>query len=289
MKYKALIFCVLTLLLNSCGPKKLTEEELALEHLHKTDSLLQLNLFNAAKLQIDSINTLYPKQIAVRKKATTLLYQIELTEHKKNYIYADSVIKIKQLEFDSVAKNFSFEKDTAFQDIGNYVYKNQRTEYKATSTFIKAYVDETGLLYLSSNYCSSYPLHHFSAKFSIGDVYAETEKVTKDGFNHSFKDDDKTIERVIYKSLSNKDIGTLVQQNIGKTIVVTLQGEKRKSNFTLSTNEKKAISEAFNLSVILTDLKNLERIINISKKKIILLEDHIRIDQLENQKLTNKP
>lgn len=279
MKYKSLIYCFIVVLSSSCGPKILTEEEQAQIHLQQADSFFSKQELNGAKMQIDSINKLFPKQVAIRKKARTILYNIQLIEYKNNLIYADSVIKIKQLELDSVLKNFTLEKNKDYQDIGNYIYNNQRTENKIGSTFIKGYVDEKGLLYLSSNYCSEAPIKHFSAKFSIGDVSVETEEVRDDGFNHSFKDEDKTFERVIYKSIANKDIATLVQQNSGKTIVVTLQGEKRKSSFCLTSNEKRVISEAYNLSIILSDLKNLERIIEISKKKIILLEKNIQSDK----------
>lgn len=281
MKYKSLIYCFIVALSTSCGPQILTKEEQAQIHLQKADSFFSIKELNGAKMQIDSINRLFSKQVSIRKKANTILYNIQLIEYKKNLIYADSVIKIKQVELDSILKNFTLEKDKTYQDIGNYIYNNQRTENKTGSTFIKAYVDENGILYLSSNYCSEVPIKHFSAKFAIGDVFAETEKVSDDGFNHSFKDEGKTFERVIYKNNTNRNIATLVQQNNGKTIVVTLQGEKRKSTFWLTFNEKKAISEAYNLSIILSDYKNLERIINISKKKIILLEKNIQTDKEE--------
>jgi len=283
MRYKPLIFSLLIFFTISCGPKKLTDEELAQQHLAKSEKLFNSNEINAAKMQIDTINKFFEKQVAVRKKANTLSYNIQLIEQKKNLIYADSVIKIKQREVDSIAKNFKFEKDTAYEDLGNYVYKSQRVENTLGGTFIRAYVDEKGKLYLSSLYCSKVPLKHFSARFTIGDIFAETEKVTDDGYNHSFKDGEATFETVIYKSNANKEIGTLVQQNSGKTIVVTLQGEKRKATFLLTSNEKKAISEACNLSVYLTDLKNLERIITVSKKKIILLEENLRQDKEDSK------
>ncbi len=286
MKFRSLTFFLLIATLNSCGPKELTDEEKAQIHLEKSDSLYLAEKFNAAKMQIDTINNIYIKQIAIRKKANTLLYNIDLIEHKKNLIYADSVIVLKKKELDSIAKEFRFEKEEKYQDIGNYIYKTQRTEYNPSGTYIKAYVDEKGFFYLSSHYCNEYPLKHNSARFTIGDVFAETEVVTEDGFNHSFVDDNKTYEKVIYQSNSNKDIGSLIQQNTGKRIVVSLQGNKRKHRLTLTTNEKKAISEAYNLSIVLTDFKNLERIIEISKKKIILLEENLRLDETKDKSPT---
>ena len=278
MKINLLILLIITGIAYGCGPRKLSEKELAEIHLQKTDSLFNKEAYNAAKLHIESIHTQYPKEIAVRKKANSILYSIELIEYKRNLIYADSVIRIKQKELDSITKIFRFEKNNQYQTIGNYVYKHQITEYNPTGTYIKGFVDENGLFYLSSHYCGTYPINHFVTRFNIKDVYAETDTVTQEGFNHSFTDNDKYFERVIYKSEANKDIGILIQQNSGKTIVVTLQGKKKKYTFWLSTNEKKAITEAYNLAVVLGDFKNLERIIDVSKKKIIFLENIIQTD-----------
>ena len=69
MKFKSLIFCFLVVSVYSCGPKELTEEELAQVHFQKSDSLFNLHKLNAAKMQIDTINKLFPRQVAIRKQA----------------------------------------------------------------------------------------------------------------------------------------------------------------------------------------------------------------------------
>lgn len=273
---KLLVASTLILLVTNCGPKKLTEEELAQKQLSNAESCFESQKLNTAKMHIDSINNLYPKQIGIRKKANLIFSKIQLIELKRNLIYADSVLKLKQVEFKNRAKNFTLEKDEKYEDIGNYIYKKQKTENNTGRTYIKPMVEETGTFILSSIYCSQNAIKHQSAKFSVGNLFAETEIVPEEsGYNYKFVDDNTTYETVIYRDQSNEGIAIFIQQNIDKTITVNLIGKKKNSNFILSQSDKQAISEAYNLSVILKDIRNLERIIKTSKRKIILYESDI--------------
>lgn len=274
LNFIALVLVIFTL--SSCGPSKLSDKELALDHLNKAERCFSKNELNAAKLQLDTINKQFPKEVATRKKADMLFTRIQLLEQKRNLVYADSLVIIKQVEFDSIAKNFNFEKDEKYEDVGNYIYKKQGTEENAGRTYIKPLVEETGMFILSSLYCSVKPIKHNHAKFSVGDLFAETEVVPEEsGYNYSFKDGNATFETVIYRSNSNEAIANFVQQNANKPILVTLTGAKGKMSYTLSSNEKKAISEAYNLSIVLKDLQNLKRIIKSSKKKILIFESYL--------------
>ncbi|MDR3704770.1 MAG: hypothetical protein P4L28_02550 [Paludibacteraceae bacterium] len=273
MKVRLIAFPILILLLFSCGSKKLTDKEQAQAHLEIAQKLFKSNKLNAAKIQIDSINKLFPKEVSVRKKANDIFTQIQLIEQKKNLIYADSLFKIRKVTLDSMTRNFSFEKDEKYEDVGNYIYKSQRAENNTGRTYVKALVEETGTFLLSSIYCGAKPIKHFSTKFSVGDLLAETETVPDgSGYNYTYNDNGNTYENVIYRTDANKSIASFVQQNAKKPILVTLTGKSGKKTYTLSEGEKKAISEAYNLSVVSSDVKKLERVINVSKKKIILYE-----------------
>lgn len=276
MTRKLFVAAIFILLLNSCGQKKLTDEELAQMQLKNAEQCFSSNKLNTAKLHIDSINNLYPKQVAIRKKADLIFSKIQLIEQKRNLIYADSVLRLKQQEFKALSKNFILEKDEKYEDVGNYIFKKQKAEDNAGKTYIKPLVEESGALIISSIYCSTHPIKHHSAKFSVDNVFAETETVPEEsGYNYSFVDGQATFENVIYKSQTSEGIAAFIQQNIDKNITVTLLGKKGKTSFSLSTNDKKAISEAYNLSVVLKDIKDLERIIKTAKRKIILYEASI--------------
>ncbi|MDR1679674.1 MAG: hypothetical protein LBR81_07855 [Prevotellaceae bacterium] len=275
MQIRIFTILVVALVFAACGKKPATEAELAQAHFLAAEQYFADNKLNAAKFELDTIKSLYPKQVAVRRRADSLFIKIQLIELKRNLVYADSLLRVKQPSLDSAARNFVFEKNESYEDLGNYVYKALRTEVKAGSTYIKPLVDENGNFLLTSVLYGG-AIGHYQARFSVGSLFAETDKVTPDmGYSHSFVDNGSTIETVIYKGDSNKEIAAFVQQNADKAILVTLTGAKGKRSYTLSAAERKAISESYNLSVIVSDVRNLERIVETSKKKIILYENEI--------------
>lgn len=94
-----------------------------------------------AKLQIDSIRILYPKAFEARKQGVKLMQQVDLKEQRKSLIYLDSMMVVKQAQLDSVKGNFVLEKDTAYQEVGNYFYPTQTVE-KEYRPFILARASE---------------------------------------------------------------------------------------------------------------------------------------------------
>lgn len=71
-------------------------------------------------MQIDSIRILYPKAFEARKQGVKLMQQVDLKEQQKSLIYLDSMMVVRQAQLDSVKDNFVLEKDTAYQEVGNY-------------------------------------------------------------------------------------------------------------------------------------------------------------------------
>ncbi len=247
---------------------KPTEKELAAAQLQKADSLFAQNDLEAAKLQIDSLKKLYPNLLDERKKAEILSTKIKLTEQQRNLSFAREQLPEALHCFDSISKNFVFEKDEAYQDAGNFVYKTQQY---ASGNCLKPYVEESGALMLTSLYRGGSDIKHNAIKLSAGNVSVESETVTEDGYNHRFRDNELFFERVTFRS-NNAAIASFVQENSLKNILVTLQGDTRKTTFYLSSNEKKAIAEAQNLAIALTSLRHLQRIITTAEKKKILYE-----------------
>lgn len=91
--------------------------------------------YSLAKLQIDSIRTLYPKAFEVRKAGIKLMQQIDLAEQTKTLAYLDSMMTVKQAALDSIKGKFVLEKDTAYQEVGNYFYPTQVVEKTSAVRF----------------------------------------------------------------------------------------------------------------------------------------------------------
>ena len=144
------LVALFALLLAACddgGEKK------AQLHLQKAETALKQENFNEAKLQIDSIRILYPKAFEARKQGIRLMQQVDLKEQQKSLVYLDSMMQVKQAQLDSIKGNFVLEKDTAYQEVGNYFYPTQTVEKNIGRSFLRGQVNEQGemscLLYTS--------------------------------------------------------------------------------------------------------------------------------------------
>ena len=124
-------------LLASCGDGGEKEAQI---RLRKAEAALQQENFSEAKLQIDSIKVLYPKAFEARKQGIKLMQQVDLKEQGKTLVYLDSMMQVKQSQLDSIKGNFVLEKDTAYQDIGNWFYPTQVVEKSLGRTYLRGQV-----------------------------------------------------------------------------------------------------------------------------------------------------
>ena len=86
MKKIAICIPLVAALLMAChGDRKAAEERLA-----QAQALYERNEFFGAKNEIDSIKTLYPKEVTVLRQALTLMRQVELKEAERNIAFCDS-------------------------------------------------------------------------------------------------------------------------------------------------------------------------------------------------------
>ena len=172
------LVALFALLLAACddgGEKK------AQLHLKKAETALKQENFNEAKLQIDSIRILYPKAFEARKQGIRLMHQVDLKEQQKSLVYLDSMMQVKQAQLDSIKGNFVLEKDTAYQEVGNYFYPTQTVEKNIGRSFLRGQVNEQGEMSITSIYCAGGKLHHAAVKVSVGDTFAETP-ASKDSY-----------------------------------------------------------------------------------------------------------
>lgn len=152
--------------------------------------------YNTSKLRIDSIRTLYPKAFEVRKAAVGLMQRVELDEQQKTLAYLDSMMVQKQASLDSIRGEFVLEKDTAYQETGNYFYPTQVVEKNIGRSFLRAQVSERGEMSLTSIYCGG-SIHHTSVKVSVdGDTYAQTPMSTD---SYESTDLGRAVEKADYK------------------------------------------------------------------------------------------
>ena len=230
-------------------------EKEAQMRLRKAEAALQQENFSEAKLQIDSIKVLYPKAFEARKQGIKLMQQVDLKEQRKTLVYLDSMMQVKQLQLDSIKGNFVLEKDTAYQEIGNWFYPTQVVEKNTGRTFLRGQVSELGEMSLTSIYCAGGALNHTSVKVSVGDTYAETP-ATKDSYTTT--DLGRTIEKADYKVGEDGGVVGFIVANQDKNIQLTFVGDKTYKT-AMQKNDRKAIVELTGLARILSGMEEIRK------------------------------
>ena len=238
--------------LTGCGDGGEKQAQL---HLQKAEKALLLENFNEAKLQIDSIKVLYPKAFEARKKGIKLMQQVDLKEQTKTLAYLDSALLVKQAQLDSIKGNFVLEKDTAYQDIGNYFYPTQTVEKSLGRSFLRGQVSELGEMSLTSIYCAGGKLNHTSVKVSVGELFAETP-MSKDSYETT--DLGKTIEKSDYKVGEDGGVVGFIIANQDKNIQLQFVGDKTYRT-AMHKNDRKAIVELAELARILSGMEEIRK------------------------------
>ena len=245
----ALLVCAV---LTGCGDGGEKQAQL---HLQKAEQALLLENFSEAKLHIDSIKVLYPKAFEARKKGIKLMQQVDLKEQSKTLAYLDSALQVKQAQLDSIKGNFVLEKDTAYQDIGNYFYPTQTVEKSLGRSFLRGQVNELGEMSLTSIYCAGGKLNHTSVKVSVGELFAETP-MSKDSYETT--DLGKTIEKSDYKVGEDGGVVGFIIANQDKNIQLQFVGDKTYRT-AMQKTDRKAIVELAELARILSGMEEIRK------------------------------
>lgn len=261
MKLNKLIALPLFMTLFSCN----SDEKKAEELFQRAESSFATGDYSLAKLQIDSIRTLYPKAFEVRKAGIKLMQQVDLQEQQKTLVYLDSVMAVKQASLDSIKGNFVLEKDTAYQEVGNYFYPTQTVEKNIGRSFLRGQVNERGEMSITSIYCAGGKLHHRAVKVSVDDLFAETP-ISPDCYETT--DLGKAIEKADYKLGSDGGVIAFITANQDKKRIRLEFIGDRNYKTTMQPNDIKAIAELSRLAQVLSSIEAIKKEQNEANLKI---------------------
>lgn len=261
MKLNKLIALPLFMALFSCN----SDEKKAEELFQRAESSFATGDYSLTKLQIDSIRTLYPKAFEVRKAGIKLMQQVDLQEQQKTLVYLDSVMAVKQASLDSIRGNFVLEKDTAYQEVGNYFYPTQTVEKNIGRSFLRGQVNERGEMSITSIYCAGGKLHHRAVKVSVDDLFAETP-ISPDCYETT--DLGKAIEKADYKLGSDGGVIAFITANQDKKRIRLEFIGDRNYKTTMQPNDIKAIAELSRLAQVLSSIEAIKKEQNEANLKI---------------------
>lgn len=250
---KTVLSAVLALsVLTGCGDGGEKEAQVRLQ---KAEAALQQDHFSEAKMQIDSIKLLHPKAFKARKAGIRLMQQVDLKEQQKTLAYLDSALQVKQAQLDSIKGGFVLEKDTAYQEVGNWFYPSQVVEKNVGRSFLRAQVSELGEMSLTSIYCAGGKLNHTSVKVSVGDTFAETP-MTKDSY--ATTDLGRTIEKADYKLGEDGGVAGFIVSNADKNIRLAFIGDKTYTT-TMQKSDRQAFVQLTELARILSGMEEIRK------------------------------
>lgn len=240
-------------------------EKKAGEKLRTAREAFERGDYNEAKIQIDSIKILYPKAFETRRQGIGLMQQVELKEQENSLVYLDSMLQVKQDEFEKIKGKFTFEKDAEYQKIGNYLHPSQVIEKNLHRSFLRFQVDETGKMSMTSIYCGPRNIHHVAVKVTAPDgSFAETP-ASKDSYETT--DLGEKIEKADYKLGEDGNVIGFIYLNKDKNIKVNYLGE-RPYITTLTPNDRKAAAQVYELAQILSSITEIKKNMEEANLKI---------------------
>lgn len=221
--------------------------------------------FSEAKIILDSVKTLYPKAFNARKERIRLLQEVDLKEQQKSLVFLDSMLLVKQKEFEAMKGIFVLEKDTVYQAIGNYFYPTQTVEKNINRSYLRGQVNEQGAMSLTSIYCGPYNIHHTAVKVSAKDgTFAETPA---SGDSYETSDLGVKTEKADYKLGNDGGIIAFISLNQDNPLTLEYIGDKNYKT-TMQPTDRKAIAQLYELSQVLSSIEQIKKEIKEANLKI---------------------
>jgi len=266
------LISVLFLLLTSCGSSSTQAERDIEARFSLIDNLINENLLNVAKIELDSIHILHPRALDARRKARVLQDTVVVRENLRNLAFLDSLLPIRQHQADSIGRNFRFEKDERFQTVGNFVYRQLTIEQNFTRNYLRAFVDENADFLLVSHFTGSNRNNHTSVRASVGELFATTDTIPLSSpFNHAFTEGGTTWETITFRNETAGNLPAFIAQYPNERIRIELTGGRGAVYF-LTEMDRRALAETYNFWVALRDVRMLER--EIERANAVI--EHIR-------------
>ncbi|WP_430810195.1 MULTISPECIES: hypothetical protein [unclassified Carboxylicivirga] len=237
----------------ACGPNK---EELAREKLERAEQLFAGKKFNDAKLEIDSIEELYPGQIEFITRGQDLLRQIRIEEQKQSMAFLDSMLHLKEAELNPLMKNFIISDDYGKKKI--LIHKRQKPENSYARTYLRAHLDLEGNFYISSRYTGTERIYHDQIKVYFSGNNVLSEVVPEDGFNNRhFEDGENHWEVINFKDGKDNGVIDFIASNADQSLKVQFRGKKY-YYIVMEKFDKEAIRDGYEISFVLKEIQHIK-------------------------------
>lgn len=261
MNTKIVYLSLCALLLVACAP---SDTERAQVLVQQAQTLVDNGQWRQARIVLDSVHTVYPKEVAQRRLAKALSDSITYLEAQSTLAYADSMLPPLLEQSDKLLKQFKYEKDAQYEDKGRYVHRLLHTSSNTARNFLQAYVRDDRQTIVKSYYYGSYQVNQQQVTLS-----AQGEEVRFSGSNHAFEvegwheimtlEDENALQLLNFISAHHSDR-------------VRVHGAGLKPTHTwvyyLNDKEKEALSATYQLGFLMKDILRLEQMANTARNQI---------------------
>ncbi len=259
---KYLLILLAAAVVTACGK---SDAELAADRVATARQLILQNQLNQAKIELDSVHVLFPREVPARRIAAHLSDSITYIEAQRTLAYSDSLLNTLLPQVDPLLKNFRYEKNEQYEDNGKYVHRLLRTSSNAARCYLQCYVSDQRQTTLKSYYYGAKKIEHKSLTME-----ANGAQLTAQGSLHTFQTEG-WHEILTLNEEDALQLLNFISANKADRIKVVLQG---KSNYIyyLQKNEKDALEQTYLLGILMRDIRQLEQNISTASRQISRFE-----------------
>lgn len=269
-----LVLAAVVLLLSSCGK---SIEEKAQSLVEEARVACENENYGQAKLLLDSVRNTYPKAFKARRDALSLQRDVERGEQRRSLIFCEAQLERLAACRDTLVAHFVLEKDSRYQDTGNYMAVSQTGKNNRDNTFLRAQVSEKGVAVLSSIYRGK-AISHTTVRVTSDGSYAECSAP----FNtYTSKHLGVTTERLDFRYGQDGGLMRFIAMCTAP-VTVRLTG-KSTHEYIMRAADVAAISKALELADVLHTIDSLENVRAEVLRHIDFVENNARRFELESQ------
>jgi len=186
---------------------------------------------------------------------------IQYVQAKQNLHYSDSLLQVYLPQVDPLMESFVYSKDEKAEDHGHYVHRRLQTTSNTSRNFLQAYVSDNHVTSLQSYYYGQKQHHQHALRIQIGEDY-----VVKEGSNHAFNAEG-WHEILTIEGEDAIQLLSFISSHVNERIKVSSMGDGSVVYY-LSDIEKKALSDTYELAVLMHNIDALERAIHVADLQI---------------------
>lgn len=178
---------------------------------------------------------------------------IALVEQQKSLVYYQSQLDEIMPKADSLLPLFDYTKDSLYQDYGFYGLKAQQVERNTNRNYVQALVRDDGKPLVRAYYFGNKEINFQRVSLAVGDI-----EIKLSGSVHSFEAGGWHQIMTLEDSVAMEALRFLDAHVKDKVRVAFGEETKNAVSFNMTDADKKALAQAYHLSVVMSDVYILE-------------------------------